>query len=107
MSVWFDLCVLELFNIEVFIVLGLMVGVVGVELVIVVVWGGGFGLLLCVMLNVEQICQQVEQFWVVVCGFINLNFFCYMLLCLDFECDVKWCVYLVLYYVEFGIDLNV
>ena len=106
MSAWPDARVLELFNIEVPIVLGPMAGVAGVELAIAVARGGGLGSLPCAMLNVEQIRQQVEQFRAAVHGPINLNFFCHTPPQPDPERDAKWRAHLAPYYAEFGIDLN-
>ncbi|CAJ0690856.1 NAD(P)H-dependent flavin oxidoreductase [Ralstonia wenshanensis] len=106
MSAWPDARVLELFNIEVPIVLGPMAGVAGVELAIAVARGGGLGSLPCAMLNVEQIRQQVEQFRAAVRGPINLNFFCHTPPQPDPERDAKWRAHLAPYYAEFGIDLN-
>ena len=106
MSAWPDARVLELFNIEVPIVLGPMAGVAGVELAIAVARGGGLGSLPCAMLNVDQIRQQVEQFRAAVRGPINLNFFCHTPPQPDPERDAKWRAHLAPYYAEFGIDLN-
>lgn len=59
MSAWPDARILELFNIDVPIVLGPMAGAAGVDLAIAVARAGGLGSLPCAMLNAEQIRTNV------------------------------------------------
>ncbi|CAJ0737072.1 NAD(P)H-dependent flavin oxidoreductase [Ralstonia mannitolilytica] len=106
MSAWPDARILELFNIDVPIVLGPMAGAAGVDLAIAVARAGGLGSLPCAMLNAEQIRQQVEQFRAAVRAPINLNFFCHTPPQPDPEREARWRAHLAPYYAEFGIDPN-
>lgn len=104
MSAWPDTRLLELFEIDVPIVLAPMAGVGGVALAVAVARAGGLGSLPCAMLNADQIREQVGQFRAAVRAPINLNFFCHAPPQPDPERDARWRAHLAPYYAEFGID---
>jgi len=105
-NTWPDTRILDLFQIEVPILLAPMAGVGGVELALAVARAGGLASLPCAMLETEQIRQQIGQFRAAVHAPLNLNFFCHTPPRPDPQREAQWRARLALYYVELDINLN-
>ncbi|MDR2853158.1 MAG: nitronate monooxygenase family protein [Burkholderiaceae bacterium] len=106
MSAWPDTRILDLFQIDVPIVLAPMAGAGSVDLAIAVARAGGLGSLACAMLEAEQIRQQIGQFRAAVRAPINLNFFCHTPPQPDPQREAQWRARLAPYYAEWGISAD-
>ncbi len=104
---WTDRRLLDLFDIEIPIVLAPMAGAMDPELAIAVAKAGGLGSLPAAMLNAEQLREQVSRFRAGMDGALNLNFFAHQSPVPNNAREHAWRERLKPYYVEYGIDPNV
>jgi nitronate monooxygenase len=102
---WPDRRLLDLFGIDVPIVLAPMAGAMDNELAAAVAQGGGLGSLPAAMLNPDSLRAQVETFRAAAPGKpVNLNFFAHKPPVPNNARENAWRETLKPYYVEFGID---
>lgn len=98
---WPDRRLLDLFGIEVPILLAPMAGAGGPELALAAMAGGALGALPCALLTPEQVRAQVETLRERSAGPINLNFFCHKPI--DPPDERGWLDALAPYYREYGV----
>lgn len=103
---WPDRRLLDLFDIEIPIVLAPMAGAMDWELAAAVSEAGGLGSLPCAMLSPEQVREQVAQFRVHTKKPLNLNFFCHKTPTPNNAREAAWRDRLRPYYIELGVDPN-
>jgi len=101
---WRDRRILDLFHIEVPVLLAPMAGSGGSELAIAVAEAGGLGSLPCAMLSPEQIRTELGIIRQRVSKPINLNFFCHRPPLHDPTREAGWRKRLEPYYAEFKLD---
>jgi nitronate monooxygenase len=101
---WKDRRILDLFGMDLPILLAPMAGSGGSELAIAVAEAGGLGSLPCAMLNPEQIRTELGIIRQRTDRPINLNFFCHRPPQPDAAREAAWRRRLAVYYAEFGID---
>lgn len=101
---WPDSRVLDLFGIEVPILLAPMAGPGHAALAIAVARAGGLGALPCAMLSQEQIRQEWAEIRAATDRPINLNFFCHQAPTADPAREAVWREKLAPYYRELGLD---
>jgi len=106
MMMWPDRRVLDLFKIELPIVLAPMAGAMDTALAIAVSGAGGLGSLPAAMLNAEQLRAQVGQFRAATSKPVNLNFFAHTPPVRSNAREHAWREKLKPYYAELGIDPN-
>ncbi len=104
MKVWSDRRILDLFGIELPIILAPMAGPGTVELAIAVSDAGGLGSLPCAQLGPNEIRAAVEMIRRSTSRPINLNFFCHTPPTVDRERELVWRAQLKPYYLELGLD---
>jgi nitronate monooxygenase len=104
MTAWPDRRILDLFGIDVPIVLAPMAGPGTPELAIAVSEAGGLGSLPCALLSVDQASDAVEKIRAATSRPINLNFFCHVPPPLDEARESAWRARLAPYYREHGLD---
>src|SRR5215469_7102592 len=104
MKSWPDRRILDLFQIELPIILAPMAGPGTAELAIAVSEAGGLGSLPCAQLSVPEIRTALEGIRRVTSRPINVNFFCHTPPVPDPERDRVWRARLRPYYLEFGLD---
>ncbi|HEU4587823.1 MAG TPA: nitronate monooxygenase [Gemmatimonadales bacterium] len=101
---WPDRRILDLFGIEVPIVLAPMAGPGTAELAFAVSQAGGLGSLPCAQLSPAQIQEALETIRRATSRPINLNFFCHVAPTPDPAREAAWRARLAPYYAEFGLD---
>lgn len=101
-----DRRLLDLFNIDLPIVLAPMAGAMDPDLAIAVARAGGLASLPAAMLNAEQLRAQVAKFRAATAAPLNLNFFAHKPPVPNNAREHAWREKLKPYYVEFGIDPN-
>ena len=106
MSTWPDQRILDLFGIELPIVLAPMAGPGTTELVIAVSEAGGLGSLPCAQLNLEQTRDALKLIRSRTSKPFNLNFFCHSSPLPEPEREAFWRERLAPYYAELGLDLK-
>jgi nitronate monooxygenase len=101
-----DRRLLDLFRIELPIVLAPMAGAMDTDLAIAVGQAGGLASLPAAMLNAEQLRAQVAKFRAATQAPLNLNFFAHKAPVPNNAREHMWREALKPYYVEYGIDPN-
>ncbi|MFG1346351.1 nitronate monooxygenase family protein [Xanthobacter autotrophicus DSM 431] len=102
---WADRRILELFGIQLPILLGPMAGAGTPELAIAVARAGGLGALPCAQYTAEQLVAAVAAFRAGAPGLpLNVNFFCHVPPARDPVRALRWRSRLAPYYVELGLD---
>src|SRR5438132_14177702 len=101
---WPDRRLIELFKIEIPIVLAPMAGAMDWELAAAAAEAGALGSLPCAMLNAAQIRELMAKIRAHTKKPINLNFFCDTRPVLSNEREARWRERLAPYYRELGID---
>jgi nitronate monooxygenase len=107
MRTWPDRRILDLFGIELPIVLAPMAGPGTAELAIAVSEAGGLGSMPCAQLNAAEIRAAIETIRRKSARPINLNFFCHTPPNFDRGRDLAWRAQLKPYYLELGLDPEV
>ncbi|MGL5168712.1 MAG: NAD(P)H-dependent flavin oxidoreductase [Afipia sp.] len=103
---WPDRRLLDLFKIDVPIVLAPMAGVMDADLVIAACEGGALGSLPCAMLSADKAREQVNIIRQRVSAPVNMNFFCHKAVDADPAREAGWRNRLGSYYKELGLDAN-
>ncbi|MCQ2993024.1 nitronate monooxygenase family protein [Pseudomonas syringae] len=106
MSAWPDTRILDLFGIQLPILLGPMAGAGGSALAIAVGNAGGLASLACAMLGPQQIRDEVALIRQHSTAPLNLNFFCHQPPQDDPQRHVRWKEALQPYYQELGADYD-
>jgi nitronate monooxygenase len=106
MSTWPDQRILELFGIELPIVLAPMAGPGTAELAIAVSEAGGLGSLPCAQLNLEQTRDALKLIRSRTSKPFNVNFFCHTNPPPEPEREANWRERLAPYYAELDLDLK-
>ena len=106
MNEWPNRRIIDLFGIEIPIVLAPMAGPGTAELAIAVSEAGGLGSLPCAQLNVEQTRDALSLIRSRTSKPFNVNFFCHTPPHPEPEREEKWRERLAPYYAEFGLDLK-
>jgi nitronate monooxygenase len=101
---WPNRRVIELFGIELPMVLAPMAGAVDWELAVEAAEAGALGSLPCAMLNAEQAREQMSRIRANTTKPVNINFFCHVPPTLSNEREARWRECLAPYYRELGID---
>jgi nitronate monooxygenase len=101
---WPDRRLIDLFQVELPILLAPMAGAVDSELAAAVAQAGGLGSLPCAMLDPAKAREQVTAFRACSQAKVNLNFFCHTPPELNNAREVRWRERLAPYYRELGID---
>jgi nitronate monooxygenase len=104
MKAWPDRRVLELFGIELPIILAPMAGPGNAELAIAVSEVGGLGSLPCAQLSAAEIGKAFETIRRVTSRPLNVNFFCHTPPTFEPQLDLAWRGLLKPYYLELGLD---
>jgi nitronate monooxygenase len=104
MTMWPDRRLLNLFKIELPIVLAPMAGAMDADLVIAVAQSGALGSLPCALLPVEKAREQVNIIRQRVSAPVNMNFFCHQPVDADAGSEEQWKERLAAYYKEHGVD---
>jgi nitronate monooxygenase len=104
MNAWPDPRILDLFGIDLPIILAPMAGPGTPELAAAVSDAGGLGSLPCAQLSLEQMQASLDKLGPSASRPINLNFFCHNPPAVDGARDSAWRDRLRPYYVELGID---
>ena len=104
MKSWPDRRILDLFGIELPIILAPMAGPGTAALAIAVSEAGGLGSLPCAQLNAAEIRTAIETIRRSTSRPININFFCHTPPTFDRERDRAWRARLKPYYLELGLD---
>jgi nitronate monooxygenase len=102
---WPDRRILDLFGIDIPIVLAPMAGPGTAGLAIAVAEAGGLGSLPCAQLSPAQIGDALQTIRRATSRPINLNFFCHLLPAPDRSREAAWRARLAPYYAELGLDL--
>jgi nitronate monooxygenase len=101
---WPDRRIVDLFNVELPILLAPMAGAIDADLAIAVAQAGGLGSVPCAMLSADKAREQVNIFRQRVSAPINMNFFCHKSVEADPAREAEWRKKLAGYYREFGLD---
>jgi nitronate monooxygenase len=101
---WRDKRILDLFGIELPIVLAPMAGPGLADLAIPVAQAGGLGSIPCALLTHDQARAEMEKFRAATSAPVNLNFFCHRPPRPNEEREMAWRERLKPYYEELGID---
>src|SRR5262245_40076043 len=101
---WPDRRVLELFEIELPILLAPMAGAMDFELAAAVAQAGALASLPCAMLNPDQVRDQLAKFRARSQAKINMGFFCHTPPELNNAREIRWRERLAPYYRELAID---
>ncbi len=104
MKAWPDRRILDLFGIELPIVLAPMAGPGNAALAIAVTEAGGLGSLPCAQLSSDEIRKALETIRRSTSRSINVNFFCHMSPIVQPERELAWRALLKPYYLELGLD---
>jgi nitronate monooxygenase len=103
-TMWPDRRIIDLFKIEVPILLAPMAGVIDAEIAIAVAQGGGLPSVPCAMISAEKVREQVGIIRQRVSAPINLNFFCHEAVEADPAQELRWRQRLAPFYGELGLD---
>ncbi|WP_109482728.1 nitronate monooxygenase family protein [Paraburkholderia sp. C35] len=106
MSAWDDNRILDLFGIDMPIVLAPMAGAGGAPLAIAVAQAGGLGSLPCAMLSVDDAHAAVALFRESTARPVTLNFFCHTRTIDDTRATSAWRAQLHHYFDELGLDAD-
>ncbi|HEY1364737.1 MAG TPA: nitronate monooxygenase family protein [Xanthobacteraceae bacterium] len=101
---WPDRRLIDLFRIELPIVLAPMAGAMDWELAAAVAQAGALGSLPCAMLNPDQLRDQIGRFRARAAKPVNVNFFCHAAPQLNNAREMRWRERLAPYYRELAID---
>lgn len=101
---WPDTRLLDLFGVELPIVLAPMANFAGIEMAIAVAKAGGLGSFPCATLNPENIRAGVAEFRSRSDKPLNVNFFCHVLPADDLARDQAWLDRIAPYYAELGVE---
>jgi nitronate monooxygenase len=101
---WADRRLIDLFQIELPILLAPMAGAMDFELAAAVAQAGGLGSLPCAMLDPAKVREQMREFRTRSQAKVNLNFFCHTPPELNNAREARWRERLAPYYRELGID---
>jgi nitronate monooxygenase len=101
---WPDRRLLDLFGIQLPIVLAPMAGVMDADLAIAAAQGGALGSLPCAMLSVDKAREQINIIRQRVSAPVNMNFFCHQGGDLDPQQEAVWKQRLSSYYNELDLD---
>jgi nitronate monooxygenase len=101
---WPDARLLDLFGVELPIILAPMANFAGVEMAIAVAEADGLGSLPCAALNPDQIRAGVAEFRLRSRKPLNLNFFCHALVREDLPREQAWLDRIAPYYAEFDAE---
>ena len=101
---WPDRRVLDLFKIELPIVLAPMAGAMDFEMAVAVAQAGGLGSVPCAMLTPDKVREQIAKFRERTDAPLNLNFFCHTPPVPNNAREARWRERLSPYYAELGID---
>lgn len=101
---WKDRRILDLFRIDVPIVLAPMAGPGWSELAIAIAAAGGLGSLPCALMTVDQVRGELTTFRTATDAPVNLNFFCHTTPAYDEAREEAWRQRLRPFYVELGVD---
>jgi nitronate monooxygenase len=101
---WKDRRILELFGIELPIVLAPMAGPGWSELAIAVAKAGGLGSIPCALMTVDQVRAELAKFRAATDAPVNLNFFSHAAPAYDEAREMAWRERLRPYYLELGLD---
>src|SRR5229473_4807625 len=104
MKAWPDRRILDLFGIELPIVLAPMAGPGNAALAIAVTEAGGLGSLPCAQLSSDEIRKALETIRRSTSRSINVNFFCHTPPIAQPERELAWRALLKPYYLELGLD---
>jgi nitronate monooxygenase len=100
---WPDTRLLDLFGIELPIILAPMANFAGVEMAVAVAEAGGLGSLPCASLNPDQIRAGVAEFRSLSKRPLNLNFFCHSVAASNLAKDQAWLDRIAPYYAELDV----
>src|SRR5262249_34902788 len=103
-AMWPDRRLIDLFQIELPILLAPMAGAMDFELAAAVAQAGGLGSLPCAMLDPAKAREQMREFRARSRARVNLNFFCHTPPELNNAREARWRERLAPYYRELGID---
>lgn len=101
---WPDHRILDLFGIELPIVLAPMAGPVLADIAVAVAEAGGLGSLPCALLSAEQVRNELTLIRQRTSKPVNLNFFCHRPPQVDAAREAGWKKRLEAYYLELGLD---
>lgn len=101
---WRDRRILDLFGIELPIILAPMAGPVLSDIVIAVARAGGLGSLPCALLSHDQARSEMQKIRAATTAPINMNFFCHTPPAYDETREMTWRARLRPYYGELGVD---
>jgi nitronate monooxygenase len=104
MTVWPDRRILDLFGIDVPIILAPMAGPGTPQLAIAVSEAGGLGSLPCAQLSLDQAREALDLIRQGTSRPINVNFFCHTPPPIDAARELAWRARLAPYYIEQGLD---
>src|SRR5215475_7487365 len=104
MMMWPDRRLLNLFKIELPIVLAPMAGAMDADLVIAVAQSGALGSLPCALLSVDKAREQINIIRQRVSAPVNMNFFVHRPVDIDAASEARWKQRLGTYYSEHGVD---
>ncbi|HKD70313.1 MAG TPA: nitronate monooxygenase family protein [Candidatus Binataceae bacterium] len=104
MKAWRDRRILDLFGIELPIILAPMAGPGTPELAIAVSEAGGLGSLPCAQLSSSDVRAAIETIRRTTSRPINLNFFCHTAPAFDQDRDIAWRTLLKPYYLQLGLN---
>jgi nitronate monooxygenase len=102
---WPDTRLLDLFGVELPIILAPMANFAGVEMAITVAQAGALGSLPCATLSPDEIRARVAEFRSRSDKPLNVNFFCHVLPGDDLAKDRAWLDRIAPYYAELGVKL--
>jgi len=103
-TMWPDRRIIDLFKIELPILLAPMAGAIDAEIAIAVAQGGGLPSVPCAIISPEKAREQIGIIRQRVSAPINLNFFCHQAVDADPAQDARWRQRLAPYYSELGLD---
>jgi nitronate monooxygenase len=104
MPAWPDQRILDLFGIDLPIILAPMAGPGTPQLAVAVSGAGGLGSLPCAQFTLDQARQALDIIRAGTSRPINVNFFCHTPPTPDAEREAKWRARLAPYYIELGLD---
>jgi nitronate monooxygenase len=100
-----DRRLLDLFGVELPIVLAPMANFAGLDMAVAVAEAGGLGSLPCAVLSPDQIREDTATFRARTDRPLGLNFFCHAESPPDPERDAAWLARISLYFTELGVEL--
>jgi nitronate monooxygenase len=106
-AAWPDRRLLDLFGIELPIILAPMANFAGVDMAVAVAEAGGLGSLPCAALSPDQVRASVAKFRSRTSKPLNVNFFCHAERGEDADRDQAWLKRIAPYYAELGVKVPV